>query len=219
MLKAYYNEIDPYCCAWIRNLMRAGCVTDVVVDERSIIDVKPGDLVGFDRVHFFSGIALWDYALNLAMWSDEQVWTGSAPCQPWSGAGKGLGFADSRHLWPVWFRLIAKCRPERVCGEQVAGPAGDLWFDAVQADLEGCGYAVGQIVLPSASVGAPNIRHRRYWFADRRLADATGERERSGLARRDSGGGVFLAGAGTRRDSGDDGAHGGLANTCGDRRD
>ena len=41
-----------------------------------------------------------------------------------------------------------------------------MWFDLVSTGLENCGYAVGQVVLPSAGLGAPNIRHRRYWLAD-----------------------------------------------------
>jgi DNA (cytosine-5)-methyltransferase 1 len=83
-VRAYYNENDAYCAEWIRGLIRAGHVTDGVVDDRSIVDVDPRDLVGFDRVHFFAGLALWDHALNLAGWGDEPVWTGSCPCQPWS---------------------------------------------------------------------------------------------------------------------------------------
>ena len=50
-------------------------------------------------------------------------------------------------------------------GEQVAGKAGLEWFDAVSADLEAAGYAVGAVDFCAAGVGAPHIRQRLYWLA------------------------------------------------------
>ncbi len=73
--------------------------------------------------------------LRLAGWPDDKpVWTGSCPCQPFSAAGKGDGFADERHLWPAFFHLISECRPQHVFGEQVAAGNANVWFDLVQAD-------------------------------------------------------------------------------------
>ena len=37
---AYYNEIDPKACAWLRQLIKNGLIMDGEVDERSIIDVQ-----------------------------------------------------------------------------------------------------------------------------------------------------------------------------------
>lgn len=167
MSKAYYNEIDPYAAAWLRNLMAAGHIAPGVVDERSITEVKPGDLHGYTQCHFFAGIGVWSYALRQAGWPDERpVWTGSCPCQPFSGAGRHKGFKDERHLWPAWFELIQELRPDVLVGEQVAAPAALDWFDAVQADLEAEGYACGATDLCAAGVGAPHIRQRLYWMAD-----------------------------------------------------
>jgi len=163
----YYNEIDPYCAAWLQNLMDAGHIAKGVIDTRSIEDVTPNDLRGFVQCHFFAGLGGWAYALDLAGWPrDRPVWTGSCPCQPFSAAGKGAGFADERHLWPAWQHLIAQCRPPVVFGEQVASKAVDAWIDLVHADMEGMGYAFGGIAFPSAGVGAPHIRDRTYWVAD-----------------------------------------------------
>lgn len=171
-MRAYYNEIDPYAAQWIRNLIKAGHVTDGEVDERSIADVFPSDLRGFNRCHFFAGVAVWDYALGLAGWGDDPVWTGSCPCQPFSTAGKGGGFDDERHLWPAFHHLISQCRPATVLGEQVAsGPAG-AWIDLVCSDMEGLDYSCGALAFPAASVGAPNLRDRSYWVAD---ADLSGK--------------------------------------------
>jgi len=163
---AYYNEIDTYCAAWLRNLIDAGHIPSGDVDERSIVDVRSDDLRGYDQCHFFAGIGGWPYALRLAGWPDDaEVWTGSCPCQPFSCAGQRKGDADERHLWPAFFRLIAERRPATVFGEQVSGKDGLEWLSAVRADLEGIGYAVGAADLPACSVGAPHIRRRLFWVA------------------------------------------------------
>ncbi len=167
---AYYNEIDPYCVEWLNNLMTAGLIMEGEIDCRSIKEVQPEDLRGFTRCHFFAGIAGWDYALKLADWSVERsVWTGSCPCQPFSVAGRGARFADTRHLWPAWFRLIQKCKPTTVLGEQVAAALD--WLDLVCSDMESEDYAIGAVDLPACSIGSEAIR-QRLWF----VANAGGER-------------------------------------------
>lgn len=166
-MTAYYNEHDAYAAAWLRNLIRDRLIAPGDVDERSIVDVQPGDLAGYEQCHFFAGIGGWSYALRLAGISDDRsLWTGSCPCQPFSSAGKQGGSSDERHLWPAWFRLIRECRPDRIFGEQVEGAVGFGWIDRVFADLEDEGYACGAAVLGAHSVGAPHIRQRLYWLAD-----------------------------------------------------
>lgn len=168
MKGAYYNEIDPYAAQWLRNLIAAGLIVPGDVDERSIEDVHPSDLKGYKQCHFFAGIGVWSYALRQARWEDDrEVWTGSCPCQPFSAAGKGKGFTDERHLWPAWNHLIEQCRPSVVFGEQVASKDGLAWFDLVSSDLENSGYAVGATDICSAGVGAPHIRQRLYFVAER----------------------------------------------------
>jgi DNA (cytosine-5)-methyltransferase 1 len=168
-MAAYYNEIDKQAAAWLRELIKQGVISDGEVDERSIEDVLPADLAGFERVHFFAGIAIWDYALTQAGF-DRPVWTGSCPCQPFSAAGKGEGFADERHLWPAWFHLIDVLRPGTIFGEQVSSTDGLTWIDLVFDDLEGAGYSVRPLDIPACSVGAPHIRNRLF-FQARNLAD------------------------------------------------
>jgi DNA (cytosine-5)-methyltransferase 1 len=164
---AYYNEIDPFAAAWLRELIKAGLIADGEVDERSIEFVQPDDLRGFTQCHFFAGIGGWSYALRLAGWPDvRHVWTGSCPCQPWSMAGRGEGASDPRHLWPAWERLIGVLCPPVVFGEQVASKDGRYWLDLVFHDLEVRGYAIGAIDLPACCVGAPHQRQRLWFVAD-----------------------------------------------------
>jgi len=163
-MPAYYNEIDPFAAQWLRNLMAEGHIPAGDVDERSIEDVRPDDLRGYEQCHFFAGIGGWAYALALAGWPPGRpVWTGSCPCQPFSQAGKGAGFTDERDLWPAWQHLIAQCRPAVILGEQVAAAIRHGWLDRAISDLEGFGYAVGSAVLQASSVGAPH-RRDRVWF-------------------------------------------------------
>ncbi|EMN9023462.1 DNA cytosine methyltransferase [Klebsiella quasipneumoniae] len=184
---AYYNEIDPFAAQWLRNLIAAGHIAPGEVDERSIEDVTPDDLRGFTQCHFFAGIGVWSHSLRLAGWPDDRpAWTGSCPCQPFSAAGKGDGFADERHLWPHFFHLISERRPQHVFGEQVAAGNANSWFDLVQADLEGLGYAFGLVPFTSAGIGAPHIRERAYWVANAssgrydRRTEAAGQEARAG---------------------------------------
>jgi DNA (cytosine-5)-methyltransferase 1 len=165
--RAYYNEIEPFAAAWLRNLIAAGRIAPGDVDERSIVDVSADDIRDYTQCHFFAGIAGWSLALHLAGWPDDRpVWTGSCPCQPLSSAGRRKGHADERHLWPAFYRLIAERRPPVIAGEQVASKDGREWLAGVRADLEDMDYAFGAADLCAAGVGAPHIRQRLYWVAD-----------------------------------------------------
>lgn len=179
----YYNEIDPFAAAWLRELIKAGLIADGEVDERSIKDVLPSELAGFSQCHFFAGIGVWSYALRQAGWPDDRpIWTGSCPCQPFSAAGKGKGFADERHLWPAFHWLITQCRPGVVIGEQVASKDGLAWLDLVQSDMEASFYGFGAVDTCASGFGAPHIRQRLYWVA---YAEQFGRR--GGCASDDSG--------------------------------
>ena len=173
----YYNEFDKYAAQWLRNLIAAGHIAPGDVDDRSISDVRPSDLVGYTQCHFFAGIGGWSLALRLAGWPDDRpVWTGSCPCQPFSVAGQGHGVVDERHLWPHWFHLIRAVRPDAIFGEQVEAAVNHGWLDLVQDDLEGEGYAFAPVGIPAAGVGAPHIR-QRLWF----VADAIGSADKRGI--------------------------------------
>ena len=212
-MTAYYNEIDPYAAQWLRNLIEAGHIAPGVVDERSIEDVCPDDLRGSTQCHFFAGVGVWSHALRQAGWPDDRpVWTGSCPCQPFSAAGKGSGFADERHLWPAFHHLIRERRPECVFGEQVASSDSGPWIDLVHDDMEAVGYAFGAVPFPSAGVGAPHIRDRLFWVAD-------SEQHSGGRQAAPADHGQPQADRSTDRAGGRGGASGGLADTSGKRRE
>ena len=166
-MTAYYNDNDAYCAQWLRNLIAENLIAKGDVDERSIKEVTAKDVANYTQCHFFAGIGGWSYALRMAGWPDSrEVWTGSCPCQPFSVAGSQRGTDDERHLWPEWAKLIARCRPTVVLGEQVASKAGREWLAGVRAKLERSGYRFGAADLCAAGVAAPH-RRQRLWFVGR----------------------------------------------------
>ena len=69
------------------------------------------------------------------------ILTGGFPCQPYSTAGKRLGKADERHLFPQMLRAIKEIKPRYIVGENVRGLVswnGGMVFNEVCDDLESC---------------------------------------------------------------------------------
>jgi len=94
------------------------------------------------------------------------ILTGGFPCQPYSSAGKRLGKADERHLWPEMLRAIREIQPSWIVGENVPGIVNwnrGMVFDEVQIELEIEGYEVIPFLLPACGINAPH-RRERVWF-------------------------------------------------------
>jgi len=94
------------------------------------------------------------------------ILSGGFPCQPYSTAGKRLGKADERHLWPHMLRAIEEVAPRFVVGENVRGLTnwnGGMVFDEVCSDLENLGYQVAPFIIPASATNAPHKRER-IWF-------------------------------------------------------
>lgn len=216
MTASYYNEWDAGAAAWLRELINNKLIPYGYVDERSITEVTPSDLEGFTQCHFFAGIGGWPLALQLAgIPASTQLWTGSPPCQPFSVAGKSLGFDDERHLAPAFLRLIRECKPQLLFGEQVAAAIGKHWLDFVLLNLEEKGYTCGAAVLPACSVGAPHKRERLFFvaheLAESLRTERNGERVR-GLGESNQTQGSRMAAEPTGRDD-----SGGLGDTDSER--
>ena len=88
--------------------------------------------------------------------------TGGWPCQPFSQAGKRLGKADPRHLWPEMLRITRECRPTWILGENVSGHI-KLGLEEVLTDLEGEGYDSQVFHIGAVAKDAPH-RRMRLWI-------------------------------------------------------
>lgn len=163
---------------WLEQLIKNGDITKGDVDDRSIEEIKPQDVAGYDRCHFFAGVGTWDYALNRAGWGDRPVWTASLPCQPFSSAGKRKGGKDERHLLPVYLELVKKCRPNTQIGEQVASS------EIVGTELE----ASFVIAVQNGDYAKANklakrlVAQKGFTFTSRWVDDLHAEMEKAGYA-------------------------------------
>ena len=118
------------------------------------------------------------------------VLTGGFPCQPYSTAGKRLGKADERHLWPEMLRAIREIQPRYIVGENVYGLVnwnGGMVFNEVQTDLENEGYEVQPVILPACAVNAPHRRERIWFVAYSNKCTKGPSRTSSGTFRKGSG--------------------------------
>jgi len=113
-------------------------------------------------------------------WADVEpvdLICGGFPCQPHSPAGRRLGGADSRDLWPEFRRCLRALGPRWVLAENVGGllsSEAGRFFGALLRDLAASGYDAEWDCLPASAVGAPHRRDRVWIVGHRRgpLADA-----------------------------------------------
>lgn len=168
---ALYHDFDELKCETMREAIKAGAITDGEVICGDIKQLTAEHVRGFRQCHFFAGGGFWSLALRQSGWPEgEEVWTASCPCPSFSCAGKGLGFDDPRHLWPVLFALVDECRPPVLFGEQVSSKLALDWYDLVKTNLNSIGYSVVGADIPASAVGAPHIRQRLFFVGEKQLA-------------------------------------------------
>jgi DNA (cytosine-5)-methyltransferase 1 len=117
----------------------------------------------FPNSKSYNDITKTDFSIHSG---EIDVLTGGFPCQPYSAAGKRLGKADERHLFPHMLRCIKEVKPRWVIGENVRGLVNwneGMVFNEVYDDLEREGYEVQSFLIPAAGVNAPHQRYR-IWF-------------------------------------------------------
>lgn len=100
-----------------------------------------------------------------------ELLAGGVPCPPFSKAGKQLGSADERNLFPEAIRLVDECRPQAVMLENVRGIL-DAVFDDYRAqilsDLKKLGYTTEWRLLNASDFGTPQLRPRVVFVALRK---------------------------------------------------
>ena len=88
---------------------------------------------------------------------------GGVPCPPFSQAGKQLGHADERDLFPEAIRLVKESKPRAVMLENVRGFL-DRRFDTYRANLrkqlEDLGYMVDWRLLNASDFAVSQLRPR-----------------------------------------------------------
>lgn len=95
---------------------------------------------------------------------------GGVPCPPFSKAGKQLGRADERDLFPQALRLVKECEPRAVMLENVRGildPVFEDYRDRVIDELRELGYEADWKLLQASDYGVPQLRPRAILVAIR----------------------------------------------------
>lgn len=96
---------------------------------------------------------------------------GGVPCPPFSKAGKQLGKADERNLFPEVIRLVDECRPKAVMIENVRGILDAVFEDfrnEVKDQLDVRKYHVDWKLFNASEFGVSQLRPRVVFVAIRK---------------------------------------------------
>lgn len=113
-------------------------------------------------------------AIDYAGLDRADVMIGSWPCQPHSAAGKRLGEADPRDLWPEYLRAIDATRPAIFFGENVARITSNGELRRVVTSLAERGYVGAWRSVRASDVGACHRRDRMFIVAIDPAANTAG---------------------------------------------
>lgn len=97
------------------------------------------------------------------LYTGVDLLAGGVPCPPFSIAGKQLGAADDRDMFPAAIALIEKIKPRAVLLENVPG-LGSSKFDHYRTNLltnlARLGYQPESKIIQAADYGVPQLRPR-----------------------------------------------------------
>ena len=115
--------------------------------------------------------------INLDEYENQiDIMAGGFPCQAFSFAGKGLGFADTRGtLFYEYARLIDQVKPRLVIGENVKGLLNHdegRTLSVIVSELENLGYRVAYKVMRAQFLDVPQKRERLFIFGVRSGVDS-----------------------------------------------
>ena len=141
-------EIDRWACATLRANRPHWNVVGPTLDDSAPFEDGPGDVKVF----------------SASPWKDQvDLLAGGVPCPPFSVAGKQLGDADERDLFPEAIRLVEECEPRAVLLENVRG-LGDPKFEAYREAIIGALYELGYEarwkLVHASDHGVPQLRPR-----------------------------------------------------------
>jgi DNA (cytosine-5)-methyltransferase 1 len=132
-------EIDSHCCNTLR-LNRPEW--QVFEQDLEIFDGKP--------------------------FKDVDLLAGGLPCPPFSKAGKQLGKADERNMFPAALRLIKEIRPRAIMIENVRGILDAIFDDYrtyVSKEIAKLGYQTDWRLFNASDYGVPQLRPRVVFVA------------------------------------------------------
>ncbi|MFV0298426.1 MAG: DNA cytosine methyltransferase, partial [Hyphomicrobiaceae bacterium] len=96
---------------------------------------------------------------------------GGLPCPPFSVAGKQLGAADERNLFPAALDIIAQVKPKAVMFENVRGlldPKFETYRNFMTGSLSKLGFVTDFRLLQASDFGVPQLRPRVIFVALRK---------------------------------------------------
>jgi DNA (cytosine-5)-methyltransferase 1 len=98
------------------------------------------------------------------------VIAGGFPCKNTSNAaaihGKRSGLSGPESgLWAEQYRIIVANRPEWAIVENPLGV--DTWAETITGDFQRVGYGVSRVPISGCGVGAPHLRRRLFFVANR----------------------------------------------------
>lgn len=129
-------EIDKHCCATLRANRPKW---NIIEDDLRVFKEHADDYRSVDLL------------------------AGGLPCPPFSVAGKQLGAADERNLFPDAIDIIAATKPRAVMIENVRGFLDAVFQDyrkSLKHQLEKLGYRTGWRLLNASDYGVPQLRPR-----------------------------------------------------------
>jgi DNA (cytosine-5)-methyltransferase 1 len=103
-------------------------------------------------------------------YSGVDLLAGGLPCPPFSVAGKQLGDADERNLFPEGIRLVDEIRPRMVMIENVRGildSSFDEYRKFINGEIAALGYRTDWRLLNASDYGVPQLRPRVVFLAMR----------------------------------------------------
>lgn len=143
-------------------------------DHVSLVELEPAacQTLRINRIHW--NVTQGDLRhYSAGSWKGIELLAGGVPCPPFSKAGKQLGSADDRDLFPEAIRLVDECKPQAVMLENVRGLL-DTVFDEYRAklisDLHALGYAAEWRLLNASDFGVPQLRPRVVFVALKKSA-------------------------------------------------